>query len=107
MLEQGAAAAGHLPPPVPPLSGHVNNVTPSPPFQRQHRYHAEMVASKVPPLAKFRSDVKNLEGWILQMDDYFTLTQTRNKQQLLAYVGLCIESEGLELWKANWHRYTT
>ena len=47
--------------------------------------------------------MKDLEGWILQMDDYFTITQTRNEVQRLAYVGLCTEGEALEWWKSNNH----
>ena len=41
------------------------------------------------------------------MDDYFTITQTRNKQQQVTYIGLCIESEALECWIANRYMYTT
>ena len=51
--------------------------------------------------------MKNLEGWILQMDNYFTIMQIRNKQQQLAYVGLYTESKVLEWWQANRYRYTT
>ena len=40
--------------------------------------------------------MKDLEGWILQMDDYFTITQTHNKVQRLAYIGLCTEGDVLE-----------
>ena len=50
--------------------------------------------------------MKDLEGWILQMDDYFTITQTRNEVQWLAYVGLCTEGDALEWWKSNKHRFT-
>ena len=49
--------------------------------------------------------MKDLEGWILQMDDYFTITQTRNEEQQLAYVGLCTEGDALEWWKSNKHRF--
>ena len=41
------------------------------------------------------------------MDDYFTIVQTRNVQQRLAYVSLCMEGDALEWWKANRHGYTT
>ena len=37
------------------------------------------------------------------MDDYFTITQTRNEVQRLAYVGLCTEGNALEWWKYNKH----
>ena len=81
LQEEGAAAAGPPPPPVPPPLQQVYNITPSPPLQRQQRYHLDMVAGKAPPLGKFPGDMKNLEGWILQMDNNFTIIQTRNQQQ--------------------------
>ena len=49
--------------------------------------------------------MKDLEEWILQVDDYFTITQTRNKVQRLAYFGLCTEGDVLEWWKSNMHRF--
>ena len=49
--------------------------------------------------------MKDLEGWILQMDDYFTITQTRNEVQRLANVGLCTEGDALDCWKSNKHRF--
>ena len=49
--------------------------------------------------------MKDLEGWILQMDDYFTITQTSNEVQRLAYVGLCTEGDLLEWWKSNKHSF--
>ena len=39
------------------------------------------------------------------MDDYFTITQTRNEVLRLAYIGLCIEGEALKWWKCNKHRF--
>ena len=41
------------------------------------------------------------------MDDYFTITQTSNEVQRLAYVGLCAEGDALEWWKSNKHRFNT
>ena len=64
-----------------------------------------MVAGKAPPLSKFPSNIKDLEGWILQMDNYYTITQIRNKVQRLAYIGLCTEGDALEWWKSNKHRF--
>ena len=96
LLEQGVAIVGPPPPPVPPLSRHVYNASPSPPPQRYPRYQPDMVAGKAPPSSKFRGNMKDLEGWMLQMDDYFTITQTRNEVQRLAYVGLCTEGDALE-----------
>ena len=40
--------------------------------------------------------MKDLEGWILQMDDYFTITQTWNEVHQLAYIGVCTEGDALE-----------
>ena len=49
--------------------------------------------------------MKELEGWILQMDNYFTITQTRIEVQRLAYVGLGTEGDALEWWKSNKDRF--
>ena len=49
--------------------------------------------------------MKDLEGWILQMDDYVTITQTCNEIQRLAYVALCTEGQALEWRKSNKHRF--
>ena len=56
----------------------------------------EMVAGKEPSPSKFLGNVKDLEGWILQMDDYFTIIQTRIEVQRLAYICLCTEGDALE-----------
>ena len=66
-----------------------------------------MLAGKAPPSAKFFGDMKNLRGWILQIDNYFTIKRTRNEKQQLPYLGLCIEGKELQLWKAYRHRYIT
>ena len=106
-MKQAHSIVVPLPLPVQPPSRHVYNVTPSPPLQRHPHYHLEKVAGKAPLPAQFKSDMKNQERWILQIDDYFTMTQIRNEQQQLAYVGLCTKEEALESWKTNRHRYTT
>ena len=49
--------------------------------------------------------MKDLEGSILQMDNYLTITQTWNEVQRLAYIGLCIEGDASEWWKSNKHRF--
>ena len=105
LLEQGAATAGPPPTPVLPPSRHVYHITPSPPPQHQRSYQPEMVAGKAPPPSKFRGNMKGPEGWILQMDDYFTITQTRNEIQRLAYIGLYTKGDALEWWKSNKHRF--
>ena len=64
-----------------------------------------MVAGKAAPLANFRGDMKNLERWILQIDDYFTITQICKEQQQFTYIALYTEGEALEWWKVNSHKY--
>src|SRR5437868_286021 len=49
--------------------------------------------------------MEKLEGWLLQMDDYFTITRTQNERQRLAFVGLSTEGDALEWWKANRYRH--
>ena len=49
--------------------------------------------------------MKDLEGKILQIDDYFTITQTRNEVQRLAYISLCTEGDALEWWKSYKYRF--
>ena len=39
------------------------------------------------------------------MDDYFSIMQTRNEVQRLAYVGLCAKGDALEWSKSNKHRF--
>ena len=65
LLEQGAATAGPLPPPIPPRSRHVYNASASPPLQQHLRYQPEMAAGKALPPSKFWGNIKDLEGWIL------------------------------------------
>ena len=55
-----------------------------------------MVAGKAPPPFKFPDNMKDLEGWILQMDDYFIITQTRNEIQRLAYVTRYTKGDALK-----------
>ena len=52
-----------------------------------------MAAGMAPAPAKFRYDMKNLERWILQIDNYFTITETSDEQQELTYVGLYSEAK--------------
>ena len=72
------------PPPqeVPSVSRYVYNVIPFPLYQQQQDYYLEMVAGKAPAPAKLHEDKKKLKGWILPMDNYFTITQAYYKQQL-------------------------
>ena len=61
LLEQGTAATGLQPPPVPPLLRHVYNITPSAPPQQHLHYQPELVADKVPPPSKFCGKMKYLD----------------------------------------------
>src|SRR5205807_1386025 len=101
-LEEAAAAAAPPAPPVPPPSRQIIDVLPSP-----HRPQDEpdMVAGKAPPPSKLSGKMEKLEGWLLQMDNYFTITRTRNERQRLAFVGLSTEGDALEWWKPNRHRH--
>src|SRR5207253_5614455 len=101
-LEQAAAAAAPQLPPVPPPSRQIINVSPSPHREQDEQ---DMVAGKAPPPSKFGGKMEKLEGWLLQMDDYFTITRTRNERQRLAFVGLSTEGDALEWWKANRHKH--
>ena len=51
--------------------------------------------------------MKNLEGYVLQINNYFTIRVTCNEEQQLSYVGLRTEGKALEWWKANRYMYTT
>ena len=55
-----------------------------------------MVAGKAPPLSQFRGNMKDLEEWILQMDNDFTIRQTWNEVQRLGYIGLFAKGDALE-----------
>jgi hypothetical protein len=58
-----------------------------------------MVAGKAPIPGKFSGDRDQLEGWILQMDDYFVVTKIRNQAQQLSFVSMCLSGTALEWWK--------
>ena len=60
-----------------------------------------MSAGKAPLPSKFNGHSERLEGWLLQLTAYFTITGTRKEHQELAYVGLCIEGKALAWWKPN------
>ena len=66
-----------------------------------------MIGGKAPPPSKFNGNRERLEGWLLQVTAYFTITGTRNERQRLAFVGLCMEGKALDWWKANKDKYST
>ena len=51
--------------------------------------------------------MKNVERWVLQINDYFTITEACDDKQPLACIGLHSNGEALEWWLANRHKYTT
>ena len=74
---------------VPPPFRHVYNASLSLLRQWYQCYLSEMVAGKAPAAAKFRGNMKDPEGWILQMHDYCTITQPTTRYKFwstLAYV---------------------
>ena len=52
-------------------------------------------------------EATKLEGWIAQMQAYFTITCTRNEEQRIAQVGLCVGGEVLTWWEKAQFEYTT
>ena len=64
-----------------------------------------MIAGKAPPPSKFNGNRARLEGWLLQLTDYFTITGIWNERQKLAFVSLCMEGKALDWWKANKGKY--
>ena len=102
LLEQ--AAARIPPPPLPPHSEYnvENSCSPSPQDYYRPRYQAhDDIAGKAPPPKPFKGEQSKLKGWILQMEDYFTITSTRRDDKKLAHIGLYTEGEALEWWKAS------
>lgn len=60
-----------------------------------------MIAGKAPSSYKFNGNIERLEGWLLQLTNYFTNTGIRNERQKLAFVGLCLQGKALDWCKAN------
>ena len=65
------------------------------------------VAGKAPTPGKFSGDRDLLEGWLLQLEEYFNITLTRNEGQRLAYVSICLEGKALEWWRPNKSKFRT
>ena len=98
-VEQLEAIAGQYlgaPPPLSPPQHQTYNAEPSPPpHRRQPDYDDNMIAGKAPPPSKFYGNRERLQGWLLHVTAYFTITGTRNERQRLACVGQCIEGKVL------------
>ena len=52
-------------------------------------------------------EAAKMEGWIAQMQAYFTMTCTSNERQRIAQVGLCVGGEVLTWWEKAQFEYTT
>ena len=66
-----------------------------------------MIAGKAPPPSKFNGNRERLEGWLLRVTAYFTITGTKNECQRLVFVGLCMQEKALDGWKANKDKYVS
>ena len=64
-----------------------------------------MIAANAPPSSRFNGNRERLDGWLLQVTAYFTITGTRKERQRLAIIGLCMEAKALDWWKANKDKY--
>jgi len=94
------------PPPLPPPE--VQQPAPPPPRSPRGQNNDDMVAGKAPLPRKFSGDRDQLEGWILQMDDYFMVTKIRNLAQQLSFIRMCLAGTALEWWKnkkASFHTW--
>ena len=110
-VEQLKAIAGQYlgaPPPPSPAQHRIYTAEPSPALRRRQPYNDDdMIAGKAPPPSKFNGNRERLEGWLLQVTAYFTITGVRNERQRLAFVALCMEGKALAWWKANKEKYTS
>ena len=89
-VEQLEALAGqYLGAPLPPSppQHEVYNTEQSPsPCCRRRINDEEMIAGKTPPPSKINRNREQLEGWLRQLTDYFTITGIRNERQELAFL---------------------
>ena len=99
-LQQLTLSAAQMQPPPPPPPDEQQQAPPPPPSpHRALQIDDDMVAGKAPIPGKFSGDRDQLEGWILQMDDYFVVTKIRNQAQQLSFVSMCLSGTALEWWK--------
>ena len=107
-LEAIAAQYLRAPPPPSPRQHQIYNAEPSPPpRRRQPDNDDDMSAGKAPPPYKFNGNRDRLEGWLLQVTAYLTITGTKNERQRLAFVGLCMEGKAHAWWKATKDKYAS
>jgi len=97
-LQQLTLQAAQIQPPPPPPPDVQQPAPPLPPSP-QSQNNDDMVAGKAPIQEKFSGDRDQLEGWILQMDDYFVVTKIRNQVQQLSFISMYLTGIALEWWK--------
>jgi len=85
------------PPPLPPPE--VQQLAALPPPSLRGQNNDDIVAGKAPLPGKLSGDRDQLEGWILQMDDYFVVTKIRNPAQQLSFISMYLAGTALEWWK--------
>ena len=99
------AAAPPIIPPAPPASRHITYASPVP--GSGNYGNDDERAGKAPPPQRFMGEAVTLEGWIAQMQAYFTITCTRFEEQRIAQVGLCVGGEVLTWWEKAQFQYPT
>jgi len=99
---------GFIPPPPPPPEAPVPPPrSPTPERVGRHYDDDDIISGKAPLPTKFNVNRDALEGWVLQLEEYFIITSVRNERQKMAFIGLCLEGEALDWWKANKNKYET
>ena len=75
----------------------IYNAEPSPPLRkRQPDNNNDIIAGTAPPPSKFNGNRERLEGWLLLVTAYCTITVNRDERQRLAFVGQCMEVNPLD-----------
>jgi len=67
--------------PTPPPSPDVQQLVPPLPVSLRGQNNDDIVAGKAPFPSKYSRDIDQLEGWILQMGDYFVVIKVENSAQ--------------------------
>jgi len=96
-LQHLTLQASQIQPPLPLPD--VQPLAPPPLPSPRGQNNDDMVSGKAPLPGKFSGDRDQLEGWILQMDDYFVVTKIRNSAQQLSFISMCHTGTALEWWK--------
>ena len=80
---------------------------PSPPTRRRQPDDNDMIVCQAPPPFEFNGNRERLEGCLLHLTAYFTITSSRNECQLLEFVGPCMQGKPLDWWKAVKDKYSS